>query len=177
VVSTSSARKAAQRGAKLCTGFHPQTKVIEIFDAYRDEASRIGRAVGPNDLCIRRQVTLLDDDSERDRVNAHRSETYRERLKADPRLDLPDRPALLDSPTAHAFSIGDDEFITGTPATVAEQVIAQCREAGAGNFAAVFDRSVGPDRLAEWYRDFGACTIPMLRSATVVPRTFAAQTA
>jgi alkanesulfonate monooxygenase SsuD/methylene tetrahydromethanopterin reductase-like flavin-dependent oxidoreductase (luciferase family) len=167
VVSTSSARKAARRGAKLCTGFHPQSKVIEIFDAYRDEASKIGRPTSPDDLCIRRQVTLISDDSARSEVNARRSASYRQRLRADPRLDLPERPALLDTPTAHAFSIGDDEFITGTPEGVAEQIIAQCREAGAGHFSAVFDRSVGPARLKEWYRDFGAVTIPKLRSATV----------
>src|SRR5262249_35433229 len=58
VVSAESARKAARRGAKLCTGFHPLTKVIEIFDAYRDEADKVGRQVGPDDLCIRRQVTM-----------------------------------------------------------------------------------------------------------------------
>src|SRR5262252_5894802 len=63
VVSTSSARKAAQRGAKICTGFHPQSKVVEIFDAYRDEADRCGRQVSPDDLCIRRQISLIEDDS------------------------------------------------------------------------------------------------------------------
>ncbi len=167
VVSTSSARKAARRGAKLCTGFHPQQTVVEIFDAYREEAARIGRTVGPDDLCIRRQVTLIRDDAERVTVNAQRSENYRQRLKADPRLDLPERPALLDTPSAHAFTIGDDEFITGTPQSVAEQIIAQCREAEAGNFSAVFDRSVGPSRLKEWYRDFGAVAVPLLRSTSV----------
>jgi alkanesulfonate monooxygenase SsuD/methylene tetrahydromethanopterin reductase-like flavin-dependent oxidoreductase (luciferase family) len=167
VVSTSSARKAARRGAKVCTGFLPQSNVVEIFDAYRDEAAKLGRDAGPDDLCIRRQVTLVDDDATRSQVNARRREMSRERLKADPRLDLPDRPALLDTPTAHAFTIGDDEFITGTPRTVGEQIVEQCREAGAGNFAAIFDRSVGPERLKDWYRDFGASTVPLLHNATV----------
>ncbi len=96
-----------------------------------------------------------------------RCEAYRERLRAYPRVDLPDRPALLDTPAAHAFTIGDDEFIAGTPPTVAEHIIEQCREAGAGNFAAVFDRSMGPERMKVCYRDFGAYTIPLLRDATV----------
>ncbi|MGI9146273.1 MAG: LLM class flavin-dependent oxidoreductase [Chloroflexota bacterium] len=47
VVSISSARKAAQRGAKICTGFHPADKINEIFDVYRDESDRLGRKVGP----------------------------------------------------------------------------------------------------------------------------------
>jgi alkanesulfonate monooxygenase SsuD/methylene tetrahydromethanopterin reductase-like flavin-dependent oxidoreductase (luciferase family) len=167
VVSTSSARKAAQRGAKICTGFHPQRKVLEIFDAYRDEARRVGRTVTPDDLCIRRQVTLLDDDSRQTAVLTERRHASRERLKADPRLDLPDRPALLDTPSAHAFSIGDEEFIAGTPTRVADEIIRQCGEVGAGNFAALFDRSVPPERMRDWYREYGAGTIPLLRGCSV----------
>ena len=167
VVSTSSARKAAQRGAKICTGFHPQSKVVEIFDAYRDEADRCGRQVGPDDLCLRRQVTLLAENTEREETLERRRHISRERLKADPRLDLPDRPAVLDTPTAHAFSIGDEEFIAGTPDTVAEDIIAQCAECGAGNFAALFDRSTPPDRLMTWYRNYGDVTIPRLHNARV----------
>jgi len=167
VVSTSSARKAAQRGARICTGFHPQTRVLEIFDAYRDEADRLDRRAGPDDLCIRRQVTLLEDDSQRDRVLNERLTVRRHRMKADPRVDLPDRPALLDTPTAHAFSIGEEEFIAGTPGSVAEEIIRQCSQVGAGHFAATFDRSQTPRQLQRWYRDFGASTIPLLHAAHV----------
>ena len=58
VVSTVSARKAARRGAKICTGFHPNEKVKEIYDAYRDEASKFGRPAGPDQLALRRQVAI-----------------------------------------------------------------------------------------------------------------------
>jgi alkanesulfonate monooxygenase SsuD/methylene tetrahydromethanopterin reductase-like flavin-dependent oxidoreductase (luciferase family) len=167
VVSVSSARKAARRGAKICTGFHPQSKVVEIFDAYRDEADRAGVKVGPDDLCIRRQVTMLADDREAEEALAKRRTDFRNFIQIDPRVDLPGRPAVLDTPTAHAFSIGDEEFIAGTPATVADQIIAQCRDAGAGHFAGIFDRSASPERLGDWYRDFGEGTIPALRRATV----------
>jgi alkanesulfonate monooxygenase SsuD/methylene tetrahydromethanopterin reductase-like flavin-dependent oxidoreductase (luciferase family) len=167
VVSASSARRAAQRGAKICTGFHPQSKVIEIFDAYRDEADKVGRKVGPDDLCLRRQVTMLVDDSKRVEILAEKARLSRERLKADPRLDLPDRPAVLDTPSAHAFSIGDEEFIAGTAAAVGEQIVTQCRQAGAGHFAALFDRTAGPEKLKDWYSDFGAVTIPLLRGTAI----------
>src|ERR1043165_5841798 len=93
VVSTSSARKAAQRGAKLCTGFHPLAKIIEIFDAYRDEAKKIGRTVGPDDLCIRRQVTLVNDEREAAATVDVQLKNMRKYLEVDPRLDTPDRPA------------------------------------------------------------------------------------
>jgi alkanesulfonate monooxygenase SsuD/methylene tetrahydromethanopterin reductase-like flavin-dependent oxidoreductase (luciferase family) len=167
VVSTASARKAARRGAKLCTGFHPLAKVVEIFDAFRDEADKIGRKVGPDDLCIRRQVTMLDDDREIAAVVETQRRNMRKFLEADPRLDSPDRPAILDTPTAHAFSVGDDEFIVGTAAAIAEQSIGQCRAAGAGHFAATFDRSRPPERLKEWYAAYGATVIPVLRQAAV----------
>jgi alkanesulfonate monooxygenase SsuD/methylene tetrahydromethanopterin reductase-like flavin-dependent oxidoreductase (luciferase family) len=167
VVSAASARKAAQRGAKICTGFHPQETIAAIFDAYRDESDKLGRSGGPEDLCLRRQVTLLDDDRGREEVLDAKRSASRERLKADPRLDLPDRPAVLDTPAAHAFTLGDDEFVVGTPRRVAEEIIGQCRRTGAGNFAALFDRTRRPDELMSWYRDFGAEAIPLLRGARV----------
>jgi alkanesulfonate monooxygenase SsuD/methylene tetrahydromethanopterin reductase-like flavin-dependent oxidoreductase (luciferase family) len=167
VVSVSSARKAARRGAKICTGFHPLAKVLEIFDAYRDEAASLGRTAGPEDLCLRRQVTLLDDDSQRDQLLNDRRAARRVRMLSDPRVDLPDRPALLDTPSAHAFSIGDEEFIAGTPEDVAEQIVAQCTTVGAGNFAFYPDRSQTPRQLRGWYRDFGVRALPLLRAARV----------
>jgi alkanesulfonate monooxygenase SsuD/methylene tetrahydromethanopterin reductase-like flavin-dependent oxidoreductase (luciferase family) len=167
VVSTASARKAARRGAKLCTGFFPLAKVVEIFDAFRDEADKVGRKTGPDDLCIRRQVTMLDDDRDIPAVvEAHRRNLLKF-LEADPRLDTANRPAILDTPTAHAFSVGDEEFVAGTPAAIAEQTIAQCRAAGAGNFAATFDRSRPPEHLKKWYAEYGAKVIPLLRKAAV----------
>ena len=163
VVSVSSARKAARRGAKISTAFHPQNKVIEIFDAYRDEATKVGRTAVPDDLCIRRQV-IMDNDKE---ALAKRRQAFHEFIKLDPRADLPGRPAALDSPSAHSFTIGDDEFITGAPNEIAEQIIAQCQSAGAGHFAALFDRLASPTQLMDWYRDFGAITIPRLRKTPV----------
>ena len=86
----------------------------------------------------------------------------RKYLEADPRLDSPDRPAVLDTPTAHAFSIGDDEVIAGTADSVAAQIIDQCSAAGAGHFAANFNRSQPPERLKTWYAEFGRHVIPRL---------------
>jgi alkanesulfonate monooxygenase SsuD/methylene tetrahydromethanopterin reductase-like flavin-dependent oxidoreductase (luciferase family) len=163
VVSVSSARKAARRGAKISTAFHPQEKVIEIFDAYRDEAAKVGREAGPEDLCIRRQV-IMDNDKA---ALAKRRQAFYEFIKLDPRADLPGRPAAIDSPSAHSFTIGEDEFITGTAAEIAEQIVAQCRTAGAGHFAALFDRLASPAQLMDRYRDFGAVTIPRLRGTTI----------
>ena len=167
VISVSSARKAARRGAKLCTGFHPLAKIVEIFDAFRDEADKAGRKVGPDDLCIRRQVTMLGDDRDAAATVEAQRRNMRKFLEADPRLDTPDRPAILDTPTAHAFPVGDDEFIAGTAPSVAAQIIDQCRAAGAGHFAATFNRSHPPETLKRWYADYGRQVIPKLRHAAV----------
>jgi alkanesulfonate monooxygenase SsuD/methylene tetrahydromethanopterin reductase-like flavin-dependent oxidoreductase (luciferase family) len=162
VVSASSARKAARRGAKISTGFHPQDKVIEIFDAYRDEAAKAGRKARPDDLCLRRQV-VMDEDKE---ALARRRVAYRDFLKFDPRLNHPDRPAL-DTPLSHSFTIGDEEFIGGAPAAIAEEIAAQCSAAGAGHFAGLFDRLISPAQTAEVYRVFGEAVIPKLRATPV----------
>jgi alkanesulfonate monooxygenase SsuD/methylene tetrahydromethanopterin reductase-like flavin-dependent oxidoreductase (luciferase family) len=163
VVSVSSARKAARRGAKICTGFHPQRKIAEIFDAYRDKAEKAGRKVGADDLCVRRQVIMLEDPA----ALAKRREAFHDFIRLDPRADLPGRPAALDTPSAHSFTIGEDEFIAGSPAAIAEQIIGQCRSVGAGHFAALFDAHATPSELMVCYREFGAVTIPLLRGATV----------
>jgi len=165
VVSESSARKAARRGVKLCTGFHPLGKIVAIFDAFRDEARNIGRTVGPDDLCIRRQVTLIDDDRQAGSVAVAQLAAIRRFLSADPRVATAERPAILDTPTAHAFTIGDDEVIVGTPPSVTKQIIEQCRAAGAGHFAATFNRSQPPDVLKQWYAGYGREVIPKLRNS------------
>jgi alkanesulfonate monooxygenase SsuD/methylene tetrahydromethanopterin reductase-like flavin-dependent oxidoreductase (luciferase family) len=167
VVSIASARKAARRGAKICTGFHPLSKVVEIFDAYRDEADKAGRKVEPEDICLRRVVTMLESDRDAESIKSTQARMFRKFLEIDPRVDTPERPAVLDTPTAHAFSIGDEEFIAGTTAAVAEQIVNQCRIAGAGHFAAIFGRGIPPEEQKGWYRDFGARVIPNLRGAAL----------
>ena len=90
--------------------FHPQTKVIEIFDAYRDEAAKIGRQVGPG-----RSLPPPPGGDARTirRRSPDAAMRFREFIKFDPRVDLPGQPAVLDFAVAHAFSIGEEEFIVG----------------------------------------------------------------
>jgi alkanesulfonate monooxygenase SsuD/methylene tetrahydromethanopterin reductase-like flavin-dependent oxidoreductase (luciferase family) len=166
VISEDSARKAARRGAKICTGFHPTERVRSIFDAYRDEACRVGTPSGPDQLALRRQVSIGLDDAAVRAAARIREDVTRSRLRADPRLATPDRE-VLDTPVSHAFSIGSDEFIAGAPDSVAEQAIAQCREVGAGHFLATFDRSAAREQLRDAWEMFGTSVVPALRQATV----------
>jgi len=166
VISEDSARKAARRGAKICTGFHPASRVRSIFDAYREEAARVGGPCGPEQLALRRQVSVGADDAAVRAAGRAREQVSRTRLLADPRLSAPGREAF-DTPVSHAFTIGSDEFIAGAPERVAEEAIAQCREVGAGHFLALFDRNAGRDDLRDAWDMFGEAVVPVLRVAAV----------
>ena len=166
VVSEESARKAARRSAKICTGFHPNDRVRRIFDAYRDEAERVGTPSGAEQLAPRRQVTIgLDDAAAREASRAREVE-FRAFIAKDPRVSAPGRQ-VFDTPSAHAFSIGENEFIAGAPDNVAEQVVGQCRECGAGHFLAIFDRTGTHERLLEAWELFGTAVIPTLRRVSL----------
>jgi len=50
---------------------------------------------------------------------------------------------------------------------VHHHLIEQCRAAGGGNFAALFNRAQPPEKLKEWYAEFGGRVIPRLKGAVV----------
>jgi alkanesulfonate monooxygenase SsuD/methylene tetrahydromethanopterin reductase-like flavin-dependent oxidoreductase (luciferase family) len=166
VVSVSSARKAARRGVKICTGFSSIAKIKEIFDAYRDEAATLGKPATPDHFAIRRQVTIARDDATAREAGRARAEHFKSFITVDPRVPAPGRK-VLDTPSAHAFTIGEEEFVVGNPASVAEQAIAQCRELGCGHFMSIFDRGTTREELAEAWNLFGAEVNPALRRAEV----------
>jgi alkanesulfonate monooxygenase SsuD/methylene tetrahydromethanopterin reductase-like flavin-dependent oxidoreductase (luciferase family) len=165
VVSIESARKAARRGAKICTGFHPTDRIREIFDAYRDEAAKAGNPAEPDRLAIRRNINVAANGNEARETARTSLRLYREALTHDPRFTespLPDAPG----PT-HTFSVGDDEFIAGTGLDVAEQIIAQCRRIGCGNFLCNFGRMPTLDARMAAFELYARDVIPALRRAAV----------
>ena len=87
-------------------------------------------------------------------------------LAADPRVRQQSSP-LLDAPKAGAgFSVHADEFIAGTSVQVAEQIIAQCRQVGAGHIVAILGRAVDEHRVRA-VELFAEQVIPILRCAEV----------
>src|SRR5262245_49419158 len=146
VVSTASAVKSAGRRSKICTAFESVARITEIFDAYRAEADRTGFACSPDDLAIRRNVSVAPTEAEARERSEMARESAAKVLAGDPRVK---GSTLLDAPVhaapagpAHApkagagFSVHEDEFIAGTPAQVADEIIAQCRACGAGHILA-----------------------------------------
>ncbi len=85
-------------------------------------------------------------------------------LSGDHRAKLEPK-TLIDAPASDStFSIHEDEFISGTPSQVAEQIIEQCRTCGAGHFLCMFGR--GLERLAPM-NIFGEEIIPELHKANI----------
>ena len=95
-------------------------------------------------------------------------EATRKVLAGDPRVRQ-QPSSLLDAPKPKpgaGFSVHADEFIAGTPAQVAEQIIAQCSHCGAGHFLAILGRAIDEQRIRA-VELFGEQVIPVLRRAEV----------
>lgn len=162
VVSAESARRAARRGVKISTGFNSTLTIRTIFDAYRTEADAAGVAAGPDCLGLRRRISVAATASEARAYAAAASERFKSFVAQDSRLkqNVPDAP-----PPAGGFTISDDEYISGTPTEVAEQIIEQCRAVGAGHFLAVLHWGALIGEVTAAHELFGGKTIPILRTA------------
>lgn len=166
VVSPASAVKSAARRSKICTAFEAVPRIKEIFEAYRAEADRLGIACGPDHLAIRRNVSIAPSEAEAQERSQMAREAARKVLAGDPRV-RPQSSSLLDAPKlGTGFSVHDDEFIAGTPARVAEQIVAQCRGCGAGHFLAILGRAIDEQRF-QAVELFAEQVIPILRRAEV----------
>jgi alkanesulfonate monooxygenase SsuD/methylene tetrahydromethanopterin reductase-like flavin-dependent oxidoreductase (luciferase family) len=168
VVSTASAIKSAGRRSKICTAFESVARIREIFDAYRAEADRTGFACGPDELAIRRNISIAPSEAEARERSQMAMEVTRKLLAGDHRA-RPQASSLLDAPApkpGSGFSVHEDEFIAGTPAQVADQIIAQCRACGAGHILAILGRAVDAHRL-QAVELFGEQVIPILRRAEI----------
>ncbi len=164
MVSTGSAESSARRGSKICTGFESVGRITEIFDLYRASAATSGRSAGPDDLAVRRNVSIGRDESEAREIASVALEAARKVMAGDSRFTIAGS-GLLDAPKAGAgFSVHADEFIAGTPKQVAEQIIEQLRACGAGHFLATLGRGLGA-RRSELVEMYGAEVIPILMRA------------
>jgi alkanesulfonate monooxygenase SsuD/methylene tetrahydromethanopterin reductase-like flavin-dependent oxidoreductase (luciferase family) len=167
IVSKGSAKKSAGRGSKICTGFQSTALITEIFDVYRDESDRLNMAVGPDDIALRRSVSIDRDEARAHAAAITAADLSRKILAGDSRVGQENSP-LLDAPTAGSgFTVHADEYISGTPVQVAEQIIEQCRATGAGHFLAMLGRGAG-SRRAELITLFGEEVVPELRRAELV---------
>jgi alkanesulfonate monooxygenase SsuD/methylene tetrahydromethanopterin reductase-like flavin-dependent oxidoreductase (luciferase family) len=162
VVSAESARRAARHRIKISTGFNSAAVIKRIFDAYREAADAVGFDASPEYLALRRRVTVAPTPDQARRYAQAVTDRLKSFLAEDERLsaNVPDAPA-----PSGAFTLSDDEFITGTPKDAAHNIIDQCRAVGAGHFLAVLNYSAPVDEVAQAHELFGREAIPLLRAA------------
>lgn len=167
IVSKGSAKKSAGRNSKVCTGFQTVELITEIFDVYREEAARLGADLGADDIGLRRHVLIDEDATAAEEASAAAKAHTANMLSADSRVSEKPKAEILDAPQAgSSFTVADEEYVSGTPSQVAEQIIEQCRACGAGHFLALLGRGSGADRQ-RMVNLFGEKVVPELRKAEV----------
>src|SRR5215469_2865888 len=118
LVSPASAIKSAGRQSKVCTAFESVARISEIFDAYRAEADRMDFACSPDQLAIRRNVTVAASEAEALEAAHTAKEMTRKVIAGDPRVKA-GSSSLLDAKmetkietridTKTGFTVHDDE--------------------------------------------------------------------
>lgn len=191
IYSEASCRDAARRDFKVCTGYQGCAAAAVAFDGYRDEAAKHGRRVGPDDIGLRRQVLIWDTDAEAEALENELQESSKARM-ADTFKAVEARLAkaglgpaesvkssgVIDAaavahktPPAGAASpasfISPDEYICGSPNTVADKIIDQCRRIGAGNILAYHAPTMDEAQIARNYALWEQ-VIPILNKADVL---------
>lgn len=195
VFSAESAAVGARRGYKLCTGFQSTQKATHVFQVYRDAARTAGWTAGPDDLGLRRQVLICETDTEAQSLNKELIETAQLRMAAsaarlqsrtsgnagDTLSDDILKSGMMDAASPGSVDMSklkhgtfmppgllsmEDEFICGSPASVTEQIVGQCRQAGAGNFLSYSANGLDQHELDVQFRLWER-VIPALNKASI----------
>lgn len=188
------AEMAARRNAKVTTGYQSTVSAAKSFVAYRTAAADVGIAVSSDDMAIRRQVLIWDTDAEAEALHRELLETAIARQKkifrpltermAKRQEPMPegvarsgvrdaawvqraDDPPKEFAPFTAGFVDMNDEFIYGSPDTVAEKIIAQCQRTGAGNMLAYHSECLEDGELAHHYKLWER-VLPILDDAEIV---------
>lgn len=167
VVSEASARRAALRGTRVCTGFSSVEQVQKVFGGYREEAEKLGRKAGPENFGIRRVVTVNKDGAAARDLSAKVEDQVRNVfMKSDDRVNhgpVPDAPQKSHG----GMQLSTEEYIAGSPREVADQIISQCQAIGAEHFMAMLDNHGGLAENKVAFDLFGQEVIPLLKKAAI----------
>ena len=166
VRTAASAERAGRRGWKACGGFLSAKELGEAFDSYRAAATAAGHPSGPDQIAVRRMVTFVDSAAQQ-REGVRRAKRALLDVLSASAGPLPPWATLLDRPDESIATLSDEEFVSGTPKQVAEQLIEQCQVVGAGHLLVAFsERDHGP--LERSHELFSAEVAPLLREADVI---------
>jgi len=169
-VSEGTAAMAGARGYCACTGFVTTAQAKALFDVHTAAAEGAGHPSGPERLALRRQIVVAATDGEAKAIadeatgkllamfaQGHAARAAREGQPTP--SAAPDAP-----PTPRGLFFGEDETITGSPIAVAEQIIEQCRQSGAGHMLAYPFITARRDQVARSY-ELWRRVAPILRQA------------
>ena len=164
VRSAASSERAGRLGWKAVAGFASTAAIAGFFDGYRGAAEAAGHSTDPDQLGIRRLVTIVDHPGDQDEARLLGKQSMLEVLNKSVG-PLPPFASVLDRPTGPSDGpLSDDEFVSGTASEVAEQLIEQCRTVGAANAVVMFGPT-DPANIERHHRLFSDVVIPALRRA------------
>ena len=164
VRSAESSERAARRGWKAVAGFASTRDVTGFFDRYRAAADFAGHSTEPSQLGIRRLVTFVDDPNDQAAGVQAGKQHLLDKLNQSIG-PLPPFAAVLDKPSDPMDGpLSNDEFISGTPDQVAEQLIDQCHTIGAAHAIVMFGVT-DHDGTERHHQLFSEHVIPALRKA------------
>lgn len=167
VVNADTARRAARRRSKICTGFITTDQVRQVFEAHFDEARTLGWTADAGWWGLRRRVIVAESETAASEMAHSAAERYKKFVAADTRIKFSQVPDAPRQGQAGGFSISDDEFISGTPGQVAENIVEQCKRSGAGHFLAVLHWGAQLDEVRAAHRLYGEKVIPVLKKANI----------
>lgn len=164
VRSAESSERAARRGWKAVAGFASTQEVTGFFNRYRAAAEGAGHSTEPSQLGVRRLVTFVDDPNDQ-AAGVQAGKHHLLGLLNQSVGPLPPFAAVLDKPSDQMDGpLSIDEFISGTPEQVAEQLIEQCRTIGAANAVVMFGVT-DHEGIERHHQLFSEHVIPELRKA------------
>jgi alkanesulfonate monooxygenase SsuD/methylene tetrahydromethanopterin reductase-like flavin-dependent oxidoreductase (luciferase family) len=159
VMSPSSATWCAERGWKICTAWMPQPVVNILAHAYRDAAEAAGQSPSAEMLGLRRRVFVASSDAQAEEITEEALDIMRAFAGAAFETTDPKIFEMLKDP---------DDFVIGSPETVADKLIDQCRQGGYGHLVAWTDfKAFKWDDLLRSHELLGTKVAPLLRSASV----------
>lgn len=159
VMSPDSAAWAAERGYKMCTAWLPTPAADALGARYREAADAAGRTAGPAMLGLRRRVFVADSDAEAQEKCAAATDRVAGLLG----LGFETADSQI-----RKMAMDPDDFAIGSPETVAEKLMEQCRSGGYGSVMHFTDfAGFTQQDLIRSHELIGRQVAPLLRSADV----------
>jgi alkanesulfonate monooxygenase SsuD/methylene tetrahydromethanopterin reductase-like flavin-dependent oxidoreductase (luciferase family) len=159
IMTPPSAEWAARLGYRLVTGWLPNDVAAGLAQCYREAREAAGRPFDRSMLGLRRRIFVADTDAEAQERFAQAEDVFLTLSRSGQMLEAADEKILK------LFEHPDDMAI-GSPDTVAEKLIHQCRTGGYGTLMAFTDfATFTPDELRRSHELLGTVVKAKLQAA------------